>query len=141
MVRRSLASLAVDVSEVCKGYWKFRRLSISPDRADRLRSDRWFRYWEVVNDLASGEPTKLVIEPLRLFAALAETAPDLDAMAYLGAGPLEDYLQRDDWSIEELDRAIRRSPNLRLAFQSARLPDDLPTAQAARLRELLGAHS
>ena len=131
----------MDLGEACKGYWKFRRLSISPVRADRLRSDRWFQYWEVVESIADGEPAPLEIEPLRLFEALADSAPDLDALAYLGAGPIENYLQGDDWTIDEVDQAIRQSRLLRLAFQSARPPDDLSDAHLARLRDLLGAGS
>jgi hypothetical protein len=69
-----------------------------------------------------------------LMVTLAKRAPDELALAYLGAGPVENYLARPDADIEAVDRAGRRDPSFRMALRCARFESSLCKRHARRLR-------
>jgi hypothetical protein len=94
--------------------------------------------WEVVHDVGRGRPVDPAIDPMRLFVELARTAADDTALAYLGAGPLEDYLRVDDLDVEALARTVEQAGELGRAFANAYLPADLPPGRATQVRRALG---
>src|SRR5260370_41162746 len=69
------------------GYWKHYRLSTG-SRQERLDADKWAWAWDEVEG-AVMEPSANAFEMLM---ALVESAPDDGALAYVGAGPLEDLI-------------------------------------------------
>ncbi|MEA2646599.1 MAG: hypothetical protein QOE92_1682 [Chloroflexota bacterium] len=59
---------------------------------------------------------------IELLEWLAKEAPTEDALANLGAGPMEDVVRRHGFElIDELDAAIEREPSLKLAVQHVRV--------------------
>lgn len=128
-------------------YWEHYRLARSECREDRLRSDEVFWAWEMVDQIARCErrlddeaterEPRLTpsIDRISLLQLLASRAPDDDrhALAYLGAGPLEDYLgHRPD--LERVEGAARRDGRFRGALAEAWYDDVLPADDVARLR-------
>jgi len=75
-------------SEVVSTYWTQHRLSSSETSADRLQADGHFWAWMHVDRLVTEDPDAA----LQLTLLLADAAPDDAALAYLGAGPIEDLL-------------------------------------------------
>jgi len=65
---------------------------------------------------------------------LAKRAPDELALAYLGAGPVENYLARPDADIDAIDRTARRDPSFRTALRCAWFESRLSKPHAERLR-------
>ena len=60
------------------------------------------------------------MEPVSLLAALAEYAgDDRDALAFLGAGPVEDYMNSERFDRARIDGAAGASDRLRLAISFA----------------------
>ena len=87
----------MDLDELIGAYWQQYQLASSSDRTERVRADDYFWAWAFVNDVACGEiqDVDLEVEPIELMIALADQAPDHQALSYLGAGPVENYLRRD----------------------------------------------
>ena len=108
--------------------------------------------WEMVNCIASGDtwdddcdareeerdvrlaPT---IDRLELLELLAERAPDDDAVGFLGADALEDYLDnRPD--VDRVDEAAQRSERFGRALAGAWYDRKLSPDDVARLRRFGG---
>jgi hypothetical protein len=137
----------VDLDSVIDAYWEnYRRL-----KADRRGADELLWACEVVDKLAVGdEPSPLLLDghdvkaeqfseqfrgdPVAMLLALAESAPGVPGLAYLGAGPLEDLLVRGDPDIDRIDQAARRHPNFCIALRCAWFDDHIAAGDAARLR-------
>lgn len=77
---------------------------------------------------------RLGVDRVELLIALADCAPDQAAMAYLGAGPIENLLVYHEPSIDVIDQAAQRSENFRNALRSAWFDDHIAPADAQRLR-------
>jgi hypothetical protein len=122
--------------EAIDAYWQHYLLSRSTVRAERLAAERFFWAYEWVDAVASGklERDAPKINPIQLTVTLAKRAPDELALAYLGAGPVENYLARPDADIEAIERAARRDPSFRMALRCARFESCLSKPQAERLR-------
>lgn len=114
-------------AEIAEAYWRH-----------RLDPELGVEAWQLVDDIGRGRTAGVEVDPLRLFAELARTATDGQALADLGAGPLEDHLRTDDLDIDALARAVRDEPALARAFATAYLPADLAPERAAALRRALG---
>ncbi len=71
---------------------------------------------------------------VHLMVMLAKRAPDELALAYLGAGPVENYLARPDADIEAIDRGARRDPSFGMALRCAWFESSLSKPHAERLR-------
>lgn len=96
-------------------YWEYWSLSRGT-RADRLRSKELLWAWEYVEDLVRSEPLEAVV----LMRSLAVDAPGAEALAFLGAGPLEVLLRVDDRDVQEgLQRAIEECGSLAEAANSS----------------------
>lgn len=96
-------------------YWEYWSLSRGA-RAERLRSKELLWAWEYVEELVRSEP----FEAVSLMRALAVAAPGSEALAFLGAGPLEVLLRLDDRGVQEgLRRAIEECAALGEAANSS----------------------
>lgn len=119
-------------AEVVDAYWSFHRLSSSETRTDRLRADdhRWA--WEHVDRLVREDPDAA----LQTTLLLADTAPGDEALAYLGAGPIEDLIRQATPSM--VDRILgwaSRNDRFCVAVRSAWLTG-VDEATAERISEL-----
>ncbi len=106
---------AVPNGELIEAFWQYYRLFNSGDRADRLAShDLAWASDEVSERVDSSDPT---IVPF--LGELARAAPDSQAIAYLGAGPLEELLATHGprW-VEEIDDLAGRDPAFRRALSA-----------------------
>ena len=74
-------------------------------------------------------------EAVSLLVAVAEAAPDNVALAYLGAGPVEELLigHAED-VVEAVDLAAQGSERFRYALRCAWFDDEVPAEVAERLR-------
>jgi hypothetical protein len=143
----------VSPDELADAYWTYYRLKPSTERADRLKSDELFWAWEMAQELSQARPwddgfesrweerperVAPAMDRLELIELLAERAPDADgALAYLGAGPVENYLENDP-DIARVDEAARRSERFRIALTMAWFDRKLPPQDVARLRRFGG---
>ena len=126
----------MQADEVVEGYWQHYLLSQSGARGDRLAAGDLFWAYESVEAAINGavEPGLPVVAPVELMCKLAERAPDDKALVYLGAGPVEIYLRLPNPDVDAVERAARRSERFRAALRSAWFDENLPGADAERLR-------
>ncbi len=126
----------MDQDRLIDGYWEHYRLASSDARADRLQADEFFWAWETAQQLIVGRDAVSLEDGdrLALLTALAHRAPDEQALAYLGAGPIEDLLRRDGPPIALIDEHAQRNEKFRVALRCAWFDEDLPAADAERLR-------
>jgi hypothetical protein len=118
--------------ELVRAYWQHYEASFGP-AADRAKADECEWAWLEAKDVAEdGGP-----QALALVSALAEEAPSDDALAYLGAGPLEELLD-GGWQtvVTDLEQAALASDRLRLALGWAHLPEAMPSDVQERLRRV-----
>lgn len=121
-------------SEVVERYWRFHALSTSSVRQDRLDSKSDFDAWEHVEELAQSDPE----ECLAVICDLAEAASSDQALAYLGAGPLENLLHQHPDYAEAVSDVARRAPSFRAALRcvaDSALPDTEGGIELRRLRD------
>jgi len=96
--------------------------------------------WDDVYDAQEeGRPVRLApaIDRLELLELLAERAPDDDAVGFLGADALEDYLETYP-DVARLEEAAQRNERFRLALAAAWYDRKLPSEDVARLRRFGG---
>lgn len=124
--------LVGDLAALVSGYWENYRLVSSSDRTDGLRADDYHWAWEEVDYRVSVNPTEVT----DLLVALADEAPDDAALAYLGAGPVEDLLvyHGSDFVFDAVEGAARRNERFCKALRCAWYDDCVPAAVATRLR-------
>jgi hypothetical protein len=122
--------------EAVDAYWQHYLLSRSTVRAERHAAEHFCWAYEWLDAVASGklERDAPKINPINLMVTLAKRAPDELALAYLGAGPVENYLARPDADIEAIDRAASRDPSFRMALRCACFESSLSKPHAERLR-------
>jgi hypothetical protein len=113
-------------------YWEHHRHASSTDRTERMSADRlnWAR--REVSERVRTQP----MEAVALLVEIAEGAPGDEALAYLGAGPVEDLLRlhTDQVVVDQIEEAARRSANFRSALRCAWYDDDVPSDVRDRLR-------
>jgi hypothetical protein len=114
------------------GYWEYYRRSTSTHRAERMSVDEYEWALDEVDDRVRSEPSAAIA----LLVELAEGAPDDQALAYLGAGPVEDLLHEhhEDDVIGQVEVAARRSTGFRSALRCAQYDDVVPPDVRDRLR-------
>lgn len=120
---------------VVSGYWTHHRLASSAERADRLSARDWWWAVEAVDDVLRLGGTRAA----EMVVALAEAvADDEDALAYVGAGPIEDLLNHDGppspETVEAMDTAARQHPSVAFAVRCVWWSDDNDPALVARFR-------
>jgi len=127
----------MDVDALCEAYWNHYRCFTSSDRDQRLREAESEWADEFVDEFigrGGDQPTDDVPAPVELLVALAERAPDLGALAFLGAGPIEDLPRGGAVDIDDIETAATGSEAFRTALRCAWFDSFLPTADTARLR-------
>jgi hypothetical protein len=100
--------------DVAAAYWQRHRLANNADRNERLAAPQLDWAVDAVDAaIDSGSTTAI-----RMLLAICAAATSDDDVAALGAGPLEEFLQRPlgDGEMSELESAIRRTPRLRAAL-------------------------
>ena len=125
-------SLVPDFADLAAGYWENYRRATSEDRTVRKSADQTQWAWEAIEELVCREPENAIAA----LTVLADAAPDDAALAYLGAGPVENLL-RDCSSAVVIDRvegAAARNANFRKALRCAWFDDHVSPAVAKRLR-------
>jgi hypothetical protein len=104
----------------------------SSKREDRLAADKLWWAWEVVEERMNADTPA---EAVGLLVALADAAPDDPALAYLGAGPVEDLLcGRAVEAVDDVDNAARTNEAFRTALRCAWHDEHVPAEIAERLR-------
>jgi hypothetical protein len=100
----------------------------APDDDPNL--DRSSKAWSRIERIVRKDPHK----GWALIVALADRAPDQDALDLLGAGPLEDFIREHGLAyLDEIDDAATRSEKFRSALTYAYGWDKVPTAVRERL--------
>jgi hypothetical protein len=118
-------------AEVVAAYWRHHQLSISEDRTERADADEWFWAWEEVDEAALDASPGIV----DFLVALAKAAPNDDALAYLGAGPLEDLIRRHGAEfVDAIDRAAQTSESFQVALRCVWYGADTNESIVTRLR-------
>jgi Family of unknown function (DUF6869) len=122
-----------ELRQLIAGYWKYYALSTG-DRRERLEADQWFWAWEEV-ERAVRAPSANVFPVL---IALVESAANDDALAYVGAGPLEDLI---NWHgaqfLDQIEESARRDRAFRTALATVRVSDSAPAAIRDRLARFM----
>jgi hypothetical protein len=126
----------VDAEVAIDAYWHHYLLAHMGGSADRLEAEGYFWAYEWVEAAVAGKVKGEAPEtdPIDLMVKLAKRAPDDMALAYLGAGPVENYLARPSADIDAVDRAARRDARFRTALRCAWFEHSLPSSDAERLR-------
>lgn len=117
--------------ELVDAYWRQYQLSQSALRADRMAAESLFHVWEEVEEVVqSGRP-----DVVRLLVALADAAPGDQALATLGAGPLEDLirLHAEDF-VDQIDEAARRNEAFRKALRCVWYDESVEGSTRMRLQ-------
>jgi hypothetical protein len=133
VVARTGQSVRVhEPSQLADSYWDHYRRATSNVRTERLseRDVRWAH--DEVDERVRNQPEEVIA----VLVAIADAAPDDAALAYLGAGPIEDLI-RHCGSVVVVDRiegAASRSDAFRKALRCAWFEDDVPPDVAVRLR-------
>ena len=126
----------MQADEAIDAYWQHYLLSRSAVCAERRAAEHFSWAYEWVDAVASGklEAEGPEIDSIDLMVMLAKRAPDEPALAYLGAGPVENYLARPDADVDAIDRAARRDASFRVALRCAWFESSLSKPHSARLR-------
>src|SRR5207302_8989568 len=134
--RRSDRLEAVDADEAIDAYWQHYLLSRSDVAVEWLAAESFLWAYEWVEAVVAGEVESNApqIAPIDLIVQLAKRAPDELALAYLGAGPLENYLARPGADMNAIDRAARRDGRFRVALRCAWFEHSSSSGDAERLR-------
>jgi hypothetical protein len=104
------------VAKLAAAYW----------RTGVEKSSTRFHAWEAIDDLC-----RLPGIGSRLVVVLARYANNEDESAYLGAGPLENLVQKGNpEDLAVIEEALPRSPELRRALRSVNPPLDNEEVQA-----------
>jgi hypothetical protein len=114
------------------GYWECYRRATSADRTERTSVDEYQWAFDEVDETLRFQPSAAIA----LLVELAEGAPDDQALAYLGAGPVEDFLleRHADDVIDQVEVAARRSAGFRSALHCAHYDDVVAPDARDRLR-------
>ena len=123
----------MQADEAIDAYWQHHLLSRSTVFEERDAAEHFFWAYEWVDAVVAGEVAP-AMDPIGLMVELAKRAPDEQALVYLGAGPLENYLARPDADVDATDRAARRNASFRTALRCAWFESSLCGPDAERLR-------
>ena len=149
----------VDLDDLISAYWEHYRLAHGV-REDRLRADDLFWAWEAVEAVVRGETEQefwfdsrlqkavesvaqgyegqqYAHRPLDVLVKLSDLAPTEEALGYLGAGPVEDYLVYGQPDLSGVEEAAKHNPRFRIALRCAWFDDKISPEDAARLRKLV----
>lgn len=91
-----VGSEGVPLAVAVERYWTYRRLASSPVRADRLAAGEHLPYVQVFGELAALEP-EVAASTVDALLTHPEADPD-----YVGAGPLEDWLNATGSEVDAL---------------------------------------
>lgn len=121
----------MDRKVLIAAYWEHYRRFTSGVREDRVSADELLWASQFVDDAVSSGGAGVI----ELLCDLAAGAPDLRALSYLGAGPVEELLVNADTTVvDAVDAAARRVPRFRTALCCAWFDDHLRPDDARRLR-------
>lgn len=119
----------VRLQRLIDGYWKHYRLSTG-SRQERLEADRWAWAWDEVEE-AVADPSS---ETFEILMALVESAANDDALAYIGAGPLENLINLHGVRFaEQVEESARRDPLFHKALSHVQLRSNAPASVRGRL--------
>jgi len=118
------------MAELVAAYWTYQALRRG-DRAQRRASENWFWAWEEIRDVVAANPLKGVA----LIAGLVDAAPDREALANVGAGPLEDLINQHSAAVvEAVEDQARRDARFREALTFVTLSAQISPGVVERLR-------
>ncbi len=110
-------------------YWRHYRLATG-GREQRLAAQEL--------EWAEAEVRRALVDTvaaIRLLVDLADAAPDDGALAYLGAGPIEDLLvDPAPTVVDHIEQAARRHPRFRYALRCAWFDEHVQPSARDRLR-------
>lgn len=128
----------MELGEVVEAYWEYYgQFSDGASRPERLAADEFSWASDAVDlSLMSDEiaERQVGVDRVRLLMALADRAPDQAALAYLGAGPIEELLRCHEPNIGRFDNAAGQNERFRYALLCAWFDDHIAPADAQRLR-------
>lgn len=100
------------IVELAEAYWEHYRRSTSGDRSVQRTAEETRWAWEEIEERVHSMPR----DAIQLLTVVADTAPDDAALAYLGAGPIEDLIRQcasDVVVIDRVEGAAARNDNFR----------------------------
>jgi hypothetical protein len=125
----------MELDQLIGAYWQHYQLTGSTGHRERICGAAYGWANDLAEGVAAGSETgvRLEIGPVELMLRLAAHAPDEEALAYLGAGPVQSYLSRGSADLQAVDAAARQSARFRAALGPAWF-DDHPPEDASRRR-------
>jgi uncharacterized protein DUF6869 len=124
-----------ELDEFCEEYFRAWRVLRSGTRDERLALEHRVGPSELLVSLLDDESRLDWAWTITL--ALIERAPDDKALAFVGAGPLEDLIRRYPSSMaDRIVTEARRNSRVRLALKAVWGLDRIPDQLASRLLEL-----
>jgi hypothetical protein len=117
------------IEQIVDGYWRNYQLAAG-GRQQRLDADEWFWAWiEVDNEVRYPTPRTFA-----LLLSLVDSAKDDQALAYVGAGPIEDLI---NWHgadfLDQIEEAAGRDHAFRTALSGVRVSPEVPKPVRDRL--------
>jgi hypothetical protein len=124
----------MDLDQLIGAYWQHYQLRRSTGHRERICGAAYAWANDLVDGLAAGTETgvRLEVGRVELMLRLAAHAPDDEALAYLGAGPVQSYLSCRSTDLRAVEAAARQSQSFRVALGPAWLDDHLPTDASPR---------
>ena len=120
-------------TELVAAYWRHHQLVFSEDLNDRAGAGDWFWAWEDV-DQAALDASPGIVE---LLVALANAAPNDQALAYLGAGPLKDLVRQHGAKfVDAIDQSAHASQSFQFALGCVWYATDVDQEIVTRLQSL-----
>jgi hypothetical protein len=125
----------VELGQLIGAYWQHYQLRRSTGHRERICGTAYGWANDLVDGIAAGTETgiRLEVGPVELMLRLAAHAPDDEALAYLGAGPVQSYLSCGSTDLQAVDAAARQSERFRAALGPAWF-DDHVAPDASRRR-------
>ncbi len=117
----------MDLDSIVDAYWEHYRRS----------DEELFWAWEAVEASMTSDGNaedQYGVDRIQMLMALADRAPGEKALAYLGAGPVENLLVYHEPNIDRVDEAARRHRSFRTALRCACFDAHIPAADAKHLR-------
>jgi len=119
----------VSLEEIADAWWRYTLRSQERDRQGHSSPDEHDPdWWAVELWIASRQEHKTHEETVRqLTHLLAERAPAEGDLGFLGAGPVEDFIDADEDRLQWIEQEAERSENFRRALANAWIDDLGPT--------------
>ena len=120
----------ITLAEVATAYFAYRHGDQHEDDPNFWAIDLWFpvndEWWQDEERVRAG------------LLALVDAAPDDDDLLYVGAGPLEDFIEHDDSRVRWIEAQASMSARFRRALSNVWIWGSVPDEVAERVERAAG---